>query len=173
MNIPYPVDDVKVEDEEIIESKKAVARRLKREQQLQKALDKKLKKDDKVKKREEKARQIFIKAQNKLVVDVEEIKNEDPTEISIGKLMKRKMELNQKKRPIKKEVSNYVVGKYKNQKVKESKVYSKLPVYQNKIKVNDFNKAKVEYLKKKLHFAKDENSRKLYANALSKYDINE
>lgn len=48
---------------------------------------------------------------------------------------------------------------------------NKLPVYHNKVEVNEFNKFKVDYIKRQIHFCKDAKRKAIYVNALTKYDL--
>ncbi len=47
----------------------------------------------------------------------------------------------------------------------------KLPVYQGKVEVNEFNKFKVDYIRKQIHHCKDKERKAIYENALTKYDM--
>lgn len=46
-----------------------------------------------------------------------------------------------------------------------------LPVYHNQVEVNEFNKFKVDYIRKQIHFCKDKRRKEIYVNALNKYDM--
>ncbi len=47
----------------------------------------------------------------------------------------------------------------------------KLPVYHHQVEVNEFNKFKVDYIRKQIHHCKDAERKKIYVNALNKYDM--
>ena len=47
----------------------------------------------------------------------------------------------------------------------------KLPVYTHQVEVNEFNKFKVDYIRKQIHHCKDKDRKAIYENALNKYDL--
>lgn len=47
----------------------------------------------------------------------------------------------------------------------------KLPVYNVKIEVDEFNKHKVDWIRRKIHYTKDPDQKSIYVNALTKYNL--
>ena len=47
----------------------------------------------------------------------------------------------------------------------------KLPVYNHQLEVNEFNKFKVDYIRKQIYHCKDARRKEIYVNALTKYDM--
>ncbi len=47
----------------------------------------------------------------------------------------------------------------------------KLPVYNHQVEVNEFNKFKVDYIRKQIYHCKDARRKEIYVNALTKYDM--
>tara|TARA_R110002126_G_scaffold75953_1_gene189487 strand:+ start:1237 stop:1539 length:303 start_codon:yes stop_codon:yes gene_type:complete len=90
---------------------------------------------------------------------------EEVMEIVIKKQEKKKRKTRKKPRKTKKVAkSNPVVVV-----VIEKKII--LPCYQKKIEVNEFNKYKVDYIKKQIYHCKDLQRKLIYENALTKYNI--
>ncbi len=49
----------------------------------------------------------------------------------------------------------------------------KHPVYKVKIEVNEYNKHKIDWIHRKIHFTKDPDQKSIYVNALTKYNVPE
>jgi len=87
------------------------------------------------------------------------------TEEAVEKVKKVKKTRKPRKKRVKKEKKEPISLKI----VQPKKLV--LPVYHSKIEVNEFNKHKVDYIRKQIHFCKDKRRKTIYENALTKYDL--
>ena len=106
--------------------------------------------------------------------EAEELKLREEKEKCIVKYFKPKPVCPKPKRKYKKRVKKENKVEKKpliSLKILPIKKELKLPVYKTKIEVNEFNKFKVDYIRKQAFLCKDKERKMIYQNALLKYDL--
>lgn len=93
-------------------------------------------------------------------------------EEALMRAMKSKPVVEKQKRKYKKRIKKVEPCKAISVKVVPVEVVKLiLPVYYQKIEVNEFNQHKVDYIKRQIFFCKDPKRKMIYENALTKYNL--